>query len=338
MKKHYHVYGVGAALVDTEINVTDTDLAAMAIEKGMMILVDEVRRKQLLDSLADHLVCSKRASGGSTANAIIAIAQFGGKTFYTCKVGDDDNGRFYLHDLHTAGVDCQIDQRHIEGITGTCLVMITPDAERTLNTFLGVNTTLSEHDIVLEAIVVSDYVYFEAYMVMSPSSRTAAIRIREIAEQNGVKIAASLSDSGVVLDFRDDLREMFGKHIDLLFCNRVEALNWAQTDNLEIAIDCLKKFARTFAITLGAEGALVYDGTQLHTIAPYKAQAVDTNGAGDMFAGAFLFAITQGKDFLTAGKFASLAAASVISEYGSRLNTTKQQQILAQWNNIEQNF
>ncbi|CAF2665836.1 unnamed protein product [Rotaria sp. Silwood2] len=303
-----------------------------------MILVDEVRRKQLLDHLADHLVCSKRTSGGSTANAITATAQFGGKTFYTCKVGDDDNGRFYLHDLCTAGVDCQIDQRHNEGITGTCLVMITPDAERTLNTFLGVNTTLSEHDIVPQAITASDYVYFEAYMVMSPSSRAAAVRIREIAEQNGIKTAASLSDSGVVSDFRDDLREMFGKHMDLLFCNRAEALTWAQTNNLEIAIDSLKKFSRTFVITLGAEGALVYDGTQLHTIAPYRVQAVDTSGAGDMFAGAFLFAITQGKDFPTAGKFASFAAAAVVSDYGPRLSATKQQQILVQWKSIEQNL
>ncbi|CAF4774820.1 unnamed protein product, partial [Rotaria sp. Silwood2] len=180
-------------------------------------------------------------------------------------------------------------------MTGTCLVMITPDAERTLSTFSGVNTTLSAHNIVPEAIIISGYVYFAAYMVISPSIRTAAIRVREIAEQNGVRIAASLSDSDVVLNFRDDLHEMFGKHIDLLFCNRIEALNWAQTDNLEIAIDSLKTFARTFAITLGAEGALVYDGTQLHIIAPYKVEAVDTNGAGDMFAGAFLFAITQGK-------------------------------------------
>ncbi|CAF3807073.1 unnamed protein product [Rotaria sp. Silwood1] len=338
MKKHYHVYGIGAALVDTEIDVTDADLAAMEVEKGMMKLVDEARRKQLIDHFADQLVCSKRTSGGSTANSITAIAQFGGKTFYTCKVGDDDNGRFYLHDLCTAGVDCQIDQRRNEGITGTCLVMITPDAERTLNTFLGANTTLSEHDIVSEAIVASDYVYFEAYMVMSPSSRAAAIRIREIAEQNGVKTAASLSDSGVVLDFRDDLREMFGKHIDLLFCNRAEALNWAQTDNLEIAIDSLKTFARTFAITLSVEGALVYDGTQLHTISPYKVKAVDTSGAGDMFAGAFLFAITQGKDFSTAGKFASFAAAALVSDYGPRLNATKQQQLLAQWSGIEKNL
>ncbi|CAF3262932.1 unnamed protein product [Rotaria sp. Silwood2] len=191
----------------------------MAVEKGTMIRVDEARQIQLFDHLANHLVCSKRTSSGSIANAITAIAQFGGKTFYACKVGDDDNGRFYLHDLCAAGVDCQIEQRRNEGMTGTCLVMITPDAERTLSTFSGVNTTLSAHNIVPEAIIISGYVYFAAYMVISPSIRTAAIRVREIAEQNGVRIAASLSDSDVVLNFRDDLHEMFGKHIDLLFFN-----------------------------------------------------------------------------------------------------------------------
>ncbi|CAF1246506.1 unnamed protein product [Didymodactylos carnosus] len=335
MTKHYHVYGLGAALVNTEISVTDADLAAMAVEKGVMTLVDEARQRHLLDCLAGHLVRSKRTSGGSTANAIIAIAQFGGQTFYSCKLGDDSNGEFYLRDLQAAGVDCHIDQRRDEGITGTCLVMITPDAERTLNTFLGVNSALSQHDLVPEVIAAASYVYFEAYLVVSPTTRAAAIRTREIAEQNGVKTALSFSDPGIVTQFHDGLCEMLGKRIDLLFCNRLEALSWAQTENLDLAIDSLKKISHTFAVTLGAEGAIVYDGTQLHNIAPYKVQAVDTSGAGDMFAGAFLFGITHGKDFPTAGKLASLAAAAVVSTYGSRLAATQQQEILSQWNSIE---
>jgi sugar/nucleoside kinase (ribokinase family) len=331
MTKRYHVYGVGAALVNTEIHVTDADLVKMGVEKGLMTLVDETRRKHLLDYLADHLVHSKRTGGGSTANAIVAIAQFGGQTFYSGKVGDDDNGRFYLRELQAAGVDCHADRRHDEGKTGTCLVMITPDAERTLCTFLGVNAIQSEDDLVPEVIAASDYVYFEVYMVMSPSTLAAAIRLREIAEQSGVKTALSLSDPIVVATFRESLCKILSKPVDLLFSNRKEALSWAQTDNIEIAIDSFKKIAHTFAITLGAEGALVYDGRQLHNIAPYKVQAVDTSGAGDMFAGAFLFGITQGKDFPTAGNLASLAAATVVSGYGGRLTATKQQQILLQW-------
>ena len=263
MTKRYHVYGLGAALVNTEINITDADLAVMAVEKGAMTIVDEARQKHLLDHFARQSLHMKRASGGSTANTLTAIAQFGGRTFYSCKVGGDDNGQFYLNDLQAAGIDCHAGKRHNEGITGTCLVMITPDAERTLNTFLGVSETLSQDDLVPEAIAASDYVYFEAYSVMSPTTRAAVIRAREIAEQNGVKTVLSLSDAGVVTHFRNDLQEILGKCVDLLFCNRLEALSWGQTDNLEIAIDSLKLVARTFAITLGVEGALVYDGATI---------------------------------------------------------------------------
>jgi len=335
MTKRYHVYGVGAALVDTEIEVSDTDLATMAVEKGLMTLVDEPRQAQLLDHLSDHLVHSKRASGGSAANTIIAIAQFGGSAFYSCKVADDENGQFYLRDLRAAGVDHRddpIDKNSTgqAGITGKCLVLITPDAERSMNTFLGISATLSEHDLTPEAIAASAYVYLEGYLVTSPTGRAAAIRTREIAEQHGVKTALSFSDPGIVAYFRDGLREMLGVRVDLLFCNRDEALSWAQTDNLEAAIESLKSIANTFAITLGAEGALVYDGTTLHNVAPCKVKAIDTNGAGDMFAGAFLYGITQGQSYAEAGRLASLAAATVVSDYGPRLSTDQQRQLLAQ--------
>ena len=266
--KSYHVYGLGAALVDTEIDVTDADLSNMRIEKGIMTSLDEARRIYLLNSLSDRLVKSKRTSGGSTANALITISQFGGKTFYSCKVGSDGNGQFYLNDLRAASVDCHVAKSRVEGLTGTCVVMITPDAERTLNSYLGVSEIFSQDDLVPEAIIASKYLYFEAYLAMSSSMRVAAIRGREIAEANGVKTAMSFSDPGIVMEFRNDLREMLGDCVDLLFCNRCEALTWAQTDKLDIAIDSLKKIARTFVITLGEEGALAYDGTHLHTIAP----------------------------------------------------------------------
>lgn len=330
MTKRYHVYGVGAALVDTEIEVSDADLAAMAVEKGLMTLVDEPRQAQLIDHLSGHLVHSKRASGGSAANTIIAIAQFGGSAFYSCKVADDENGQFYLRDLRTAGVAHREQQNHEAGITGKCLVLITPDAERSMNTFLGISATLSERDLAPEAIATSAYVYLEGYLVTSPTGRTAAISARKTAEQHGVKTALSFSDPGIVAYFRDGLREMLGERVDLLFCNRDEALSWAQTDNLEHAIVELKKIANAFAITLGADGALLFDGNALHTIAPCKVAAIDTNGAGDMFAGAFLYGITQGKDFVSAGNLASLAAAAVVSDYGPRLTTAQQQKLLAQ--------
>jgi fructokinase len=328
--KRYHVYGLGAALVDTEIEVADTDLTAMQVEKGVMTLVDEARQHELLKHLSGHLVHSRRASGGSAANSIIGVAQFGGKACYSCKVADDDNGRFYLQDMQAAGVDCFQDRELMTGITGKCLVLITPDAERTMNTFLGASATLSTQDLDPAALIASEYLYLEGYLVTSPDGRAAAIRAREIAEQNGVKTALSFSDPGIVAYFKDGLREMIGARIDLLFCNEHEAKSWAGTDDLDTAIAALKQVANQFAITLGASGALLFDGIATHRVAPFPVKAVDSNGAGDMFAGAFLYGITNGLDFPTAGKLASLAAATVVSDYGPRLTLAQQQHVKQQ--------
>jgi len=327
MTKRYHVYGLGAALVDTEIEVSDTDLATMGVDKGLMTLVDETRQQQLLDHLRGHLVHSRRASGGSAANTIIAVSQFGGRAYYSCRVADDDNGRFYLRDLQTAGVDCR-DGALPAGTTGKCLVLITPDAERSMNTHLGISATLSVDDLAPQEIIAAEYLYIEGYLVTSPSGRAAAIRAREIAESSGTKTALSFSDPGIVAHFRDGLKEMLGERVDLLFCNRDEALNWAQTDNLDTAVTALRKIAKCFAITLGADGALVCDGSRLLEIDPFKVKAVDTNGAGDMFAGAFLYALTQGHGFAAAGKLASLAAATVVADFGPRLRAEQHAELL----------
>lgn len=318
--KKYHIYGLGAALVDTEIQVSDDDLASMNVEKGLMTLVDEARQHQLMDHLKGHLVHSKRASGGSACNSIIAASYFGASAFYSCKVADDDNGHFYLNDLKDAGVDSNFHSAKEQGITGKCLVMISPDAERSMNTFLGISESLSSAELDQEAICNSHYIYMEGYLVTSDSGRAAAIAARELAEANNVKTAFTLSDPGMVQFFKDGLVEMIGNGVDLLFCNETEALGWAETDSLEIAIASLKQVAKTFAITLGAEGALLFDGEREIRIAGNKVKAVDTNGAGDMFAGAFIYAITHGHNFETAGKLASLASAHVVASYGPRLD------------------
>ena len=328
--RRYHVYGLGAALVDTEIEVSDADLTAMQVEKGVMTLVDENRQHELLRHLSGRLVHSRRASGGSAANSIIGVAQFGGSACYSCRVADDDNGRFYLEDMQAAGVDCFQDREQMAGITGKCLVMITADAERTMNTFLGASATLSTQDLDAEALVASEYLYLEGYLVTSPDGRAAAIRARAIAEQNGVKTALSFSDPGIVAYFKDGLREMIGTRVDLIFCNEHEAKSWADTDDLDSAIAALKQIANQFAITLGAKGALLFDGVNTHRVDSFPVKAVDSNGAGDMFAGAFLYGITRGLDFATAGKLASLSAATVVSDYGPRLTRAQQQDILEQ--------
>lgn len=326
----YHIYGIGAALVDTEIDVTDSDFEQLGITKGQMTLVDAVRQQELVDYLSGHLTHSKRASGGSAANSIIAASYFGAKAFYSCKVARDDNGSFYLNDMDAAGVACNVYDHVGDGVTGKCLVLITPDAERTMLTHLGISETLCRQALDHGAISRAQYAYIEGYLVTSPTGRAAAIELREAAEQHGVKTALSLSDPGMVQFFGDGLREMIGQGVDLLFCNELEAQGFTGTSDTAAAAEALKRYAKTFAITCGARGALVFDGRELHTIAAHPVKAVDSNGAGDMFAGAFLYAITHGYSFVDAGRLASRAAAEVVSSYGPRLPAEKHAQIRAE--------
>jgi sugar/nucleoside kinase (ribokinase family) len=317
--KKYVAYGIGAALVDTEIKVQDAELAQMNIEKGLMTLVDEQRRRELLAHLEGHLVKASHASGGSAGNSMIATAQFGGPTFMSCKVASDSDGDIYIADLEAAGVDHCLRTNRSAGTTGKCLVLITPDAERSMNTFLGISETLSIEELDATAIAASEYVYLEGYLVTSPTGLAAAVRTREIAEAAGVKTALSFSDPGMVAHFRDGMSQIIGQRVDLIFCNEDEALGWSGSHSIEVAVEHLKEIARTFVITRGSEGALTFDGHSLAAIPPHKVQAVDTNGAGDMFAGAFLYAISRGEDFPTAGRFASLAAGRIVANYGPRL-------------------
>lgn len=317
--KKYVAYGIGAALVDTEIKVNDHELAKMNVEKGLMTLVDEDRQRELLGHLEGHLVKAHHASGGSAGNSMIATAQFGGPTFMSCKVANDADGDIYIADLEAAGVDHCFNSERDQGTTGKCLVLVTPDAERSMNTFLGISETLSTAQLDESALAASEYVYLEGYLVTSPSGRAAAVKARELAEAAGVKTALSFSDPGMVEYFREGMAEIVGERLDLVFCNEAEAMGWAQSDDIDVTIERLKQIADTFVITRGSEGALTFDGKDLAEIPPHRVNAVDSNGAGDMFAGAFLYAITRGEDFPTAGRFASLAAGKIVANYGPRL-------------------
>lgn len=325
----YDIYGLGAALVDTEITVSDADLTRFSVEKGVMTLVDEQRQHELLRHLEGHLCHASRASGGSAANSIIAAQYFGARTFYSCKVADDENGRFYLTDLASAGVAFPKGPGNAQGITGKCLVMITPDAERTMNTFLGISATLSTAEIDEEALKASKYVYIEGYLVTSPTGRPAAIRLRELAREHKVNIAVSLSDPAIVEYFYNDLREMVGNEVDLLFCNLAEALRFTRTETLAEASAALREVAKSFVITLGSEGASIFDGIREFNLPAPQVKAVDTNGAGDMFAGAFLYALTQGMDYASAGALAVRAAAQVVSQFGPRLRPEQHRPLLS---------
>tara|TARA_B110000046_G_scaffold186044_1_gene231785 strand:+ start:453 stop:1442 length:990 start_codon:yes stop_codon:yes gene_type:complete len=321
--KKYHVFGLGNALVDTEIQVTDEDLKRLEIDKGLMSLVDQDRQQFLIEKLQDRLTLSSRACGGSAANTVISVAQFGGSGYLACKVADDENGQFYLQDLINNGVDHSGNDQLDAGITGKCLVMVTPDAERTMNSFLGIGETLAPDNIDTVAIGDSEYIYIEGYLVTSDTGRAAAIKACKAARAAGTKIALSLSDPGIVEHFRVGLTQIIGDGIDLLFCNRLEALSWCGTNTLDDAIIQLQDTGAQFAITLGAEGAIIFDGSSVHHVEAQPITAVDTNGAGDMFAGAYLYGITQGQPAMEAATFASRAASAVVGKYGPRLHSTE---------------
>ena len=250
---------------------------------------------------------------------MIAVSAMGGSSYYACKVADDDLGHFYLHDLKAAGVDTNVNGTHANGITGKCLVMVTPDAERTMQTYLGISSELSVNEISDAHIKESEYLYMEGYLVTSPSAKEANIHARKIAVANGVKTAFTFSDPAIVEYFHKELTETIGEGIDLLFCNESEALAYTGKNSIDEAVEVIKTFARSFAITLGSKGALIYDGALAHKIEPFPIKAVDTNGAGDMFAGAYLYAITHGYSIADAGRLASLAASHVVQQFGPRL-------------------
>lgn len=322
----YDVYGLGNALVDMEFEVHDEFFQENDIEKGVMTLVDENRQHLLIEQL--DAFEGNKASGGSAANTLIAVSSMGGSAYYTCKVADDDLGHFYLNDLQSAGVDCNMDGKHKGGITGKCLVMVTPDAERTMNTFLGVSSELSPYEVSEQAIRDSSYCYLEGYLTTSETGKAANIAARKIAENYNVKTALTFSDPAVVEYFHDGFTETIGYGIDLLFCNEAEALSYTKKESIEDAIAVIKTFASTFAVTLGSKGAVVYDGQGLIEIAPNPVSAVDSNGAGDLFAGAFMYGLTHGMTFEQAGNLASRASSLIVSQFGPRLKLEQYQSLV----------
>ncbi|MFZ5723063.1 MAG: adenosine kinase [Pseudomonadota bacterium] len=324
----YDIYGMGNALLDTEVEIDDAFLSRLEIRKGMMTLVDAARQRELLAALTAHSAAHKRASGGSAANSIIAAQYFGSRTFFSCRVAHDEAGDFYLGDMEKAGVAVNRSARG-NGITGRCLVMITPDAERTMHTFLGISETLARADLDDEAIRASRWTYLEGYLASSATGREAAMHARQIARAAGRKVAMTFSDPAMVQFFRDGLVTMLGDGVDLLFCNHVEAQAWTGTDNVQDAARALLAGAKTLVITRGSQGAIAYDGERFHDIAPTPVRAIDTNGAGDMFAGAFLHGLNHGLDFPAAGRLASVAAARVVANFGPRLAPAEHPAVLA---------
>jgi sugar/nucleoside kinase (ribokinase family) len=322
----YDVYGIGNALVDMEYEIEVADLETLGIDKGVMTLVDEQCQLRMMDHLAAYP--HQRSSGGSAANSMIAVRQFGGTSFYSCKVAEDDLGHFYMKDLLDGGVDTNHHTEKEAGHTGRCVVLVTPDSDRTLCTFLGISGELSTKELVEDALRDSKYFYMEGYLVTSETARQACIAAKRIAEAAGVKTAISLSDPNMVRFFKAGLLEMIGSGVDLLFANEDEAKGVVGTADLDSATDYLKTLSQEFVITRGSKGALVWDGQTLIDIDPVKVKAVDTVGAGDMFAGAFLYGRGRGWDHRRAGALASAASAKLVTSLGPRMSAAETQTVL----------
>jgi sugar/nucleoside kinase (ribokinase family) len=238
-------------------------------------------------------------------------------------------GQIFARDLHDSGVNSSLDFKPLPtGVTGKCLVFVTPDADRTMNTYLGVSAELDSSDIDIEAVKQSETIYIEGYLASSENTRDAAIEARKIAEQREIKTSLTLSDPNMVKFFRDSITAMIGDKVDLLFANEDEAKELAETDNFDQAVQLFKQLARSFAITRGKQGALLFDGLGLIEINPNPVQAIDTLGAGDMFAGAFLYGLSQGMSFQQSGDLASLASAKIVTQFGPRLETAQTRALL----------
>ena len=313
----YDVYGLGNALVDTEYRVDEGFLRRHDIAKGHMTLVDEDRLSALEADLQG--LRPRRMSGGSAANTMMAVQGFGGRACYACRVADDAVGRHFLDDLAAAGIATNSNAAVPKGRSGVSLVLITEDAERSMNTFLGVSSQLAGDAIDENALANARTLYVEGYLSSSPASLEAAVSARQLAEQQGVATAVSLSDPSMVESFREGLARTLGNGVHWLFCNEEEALTWAKTDRLDVAIAELKDIGRVCYLTLGKRGSLSVVKGKAKEVAGFPAKAVDTTGAGDMYAGACLYGLGTGMAELEAARFGNYAAAALVRHYGARL-------------------
>ena len=243
----------------------------------------------------------------------------GSQTFFSGKVADDIDGNTFISELAAAGVDFH-NATPEPGITGKCLVMVTVDAERTMNTFLGASAELSKREIDESALVNSEWLYIEGYLATSVKHAEMATDTIQLAKTAGVKVALSLSDPFVVEAYKDNLRKMIGPGINLIFCNKAESIAFTGTSNGDEVSSELSKYAECHVITYGADGVKCFDGERAIFSDGVKVDAIDTNGAGDMFAGAFLFAITSGKDYQWATDFGNVCASRVVQKFGPRLD------------------
>jgi sugar/nucleoside kinase (ribokinase family) len=309
------VVGVGNALVDVLSHESDEFLRRHRLVKGTMQLIDEGRARDLYGAMGP----SVEVSGGSAANTIVGVASFGGRAHYVGKVRDDQLGEVFAHDLRSTGVGYDTPAARRGPSTGRCLIMVTPDAQRTMNTFLGASVDLGPDDIDPDLITRARILYLEGYLFDPPQAQEAFRVAAGIARAAGRLVALTLSDPFCVDRHRDAFRALVEGYVDVLFANEAEIRSLYEVDDFDAALQRVRWQTRIAALTRSARGSVVVAEDEVHVIdaCPID-RLVDTTGAGDLYASGFLFGLSRDLDVATCGRLGSLAAAEVISHVGAR--------------------
>jgi sugar/nucleoside kinase (ribokinase family) len=311
----FDVTAIGNAIVDVLAKADDALLEAHQLPKGAMNLIDAA----MADKLYSIMGPGVEASGGSAGNTIAGIAALGGKAAYIGKVADDELGKIFTHDIRAVGVT--YDTPPLKGglPTARSLIFVTPDAQRTMQTFLGACTQLGPEDVNMDYITSSKVVYLEGYLWDLPRAKAAMREAALKAKDEGVKVSLTLSDAFCVGRFRDEFLELAEKYVDILFANESEILSLYQTDTFDEALQRVRNHCEIAALTRSEKGSVVVNGDEVHVIdAVPGVKVVDTTGAGDAYAAGFLYGYTQGHDLATCGRLGGVMAAEVISHYGPR--------------------
>ena len=309
------VVGIGSAIVDIIGRCDDAFLAKHGCAKGSMQLVDPVQFAKLYDGMGPGI----EASGGSVANTIAGVSSFGGKGVFIGTVADDEFGRIFTHDIRALGV--AFNSTPVKGKTPTSrsLILVTPDGERTMNTFLGISTQFEAAQLDEKLIAGGHILYLEGYLFDTPEAKAAFRKGAALAKKAGRKVALSLSDAFCVDRHRDEFLAFIKSDVDIVFANESEITSLYKTTSFDDAVKHAKTDTKLAAITRGAKGSVIVRGTEVLTIAVEPvAKVVDTTGAGDLYAAGFLFGVARNLDLAKAGRLGSIAAAEIISHIGAR--------------------
>ena len=324
MKSAYDVLGIGNAIVDVLSRTDEAFLGQHGLVKGSMMLIDEERAESLYDAMGPAI----EVSGGSCGNTMAGIASFGGKGAYIGKVRDDQLGTVFGHDLRSIGVAFDTPKARSGPSTARCLILITPDAQRTMNTYLGACTGLGPSDIDPALVGSAAVTYVEGYLWDAPAAKQAVLKAFEAAHAQGRLVSITLSDSFCVHRYRDEFRDLVRNKVDILFGNEAEIKALYEVDTFEEAMEAVRREAKIAALTRSEKGSVVIKGSETWAVpASPAARVVDTTGAGDLYAAGFLFGYTHAKPLAECARLGGVAAAEVISHVGARPEQALREQI-----------